>query len=357
MSFLKAAAATLLLFGGSPALAGDNTSAKPPAAPEVSFAKVAKTAVLRPDMGDGKRHPGEARLLLEKDAVAAGGKVRIGIHMLQDAHWHTYWKSPGDIGLPIEGLEWKLPDGASVSGFIFPVPQRFETVDPPLISFGYEDQTLVIADLTIPAKTKPGKYEVAVKASWLICKTQCIPGQAQLRVPVKVTASGPEAKDTPWAPLFAHYTKQHPIDPSEVGDAFTVEPFLSATGVPPNSPFKAAFLIKPGKGKTMDKPAELWPTYTFIQTGFEWMVNSTTIMEYDGGLLVTLEAETFAPDKLPTDDSVGGLFQIQVDGKWYRSEIFHPLPWVAEGTEVQDSESPVFGNSAPTTTDPANPAH
>jgi len=351
--FLQIAAAALLLSSGSDALAsGDKTSAKPPSPPKVDLSTLPKGAALRPDMGDGKRHPGEARLLVAKDGVAPGGKVRVGIHMTQDEHWHTYWKSPGDIGLPIEAVEWTLPEGAEVSAFKFPVPQRFETTEPPLISFGYEDQVLVFGDLLLPKDIKPGKHELGVTASWLICKTACIPGEAELKLRLTVTEPGTESADTPWAPLFDHYAKQHPIDVSETGDFFRVQSHLSSSSVLPNSPFKAAFVIKAADGKKMDKPKDLWPTYTFIQTGYEWMVNEVAIKEYDGGLLVTIDAETFEPDPLPTDDSVGGLFQIKVDGKWYRTEIFTPLPWVATGTEVKASESAVFGDGAPTDAPP-----
>ena len=335
-----------LLLGSHQAFAGDNTSAKPPAPPPVDLGTLPTSAALRPDMGDGKRHPGEARLLVEKNGVVPGGTVRVGIHMTQDDHWHTYWKSPGDIGLPIEAAEWTLPEGATVSPFAFAVPQRFETTEPPMVSFGYEDQALVIADLKVPDTLPPGTHELGVTASWLICKTACIPGEAKLKLPLEVLAPGKTASDTPWAPLFTHFAKQHPIDVSDTVDAFRVESFLSADGVLPNEPFKAAFLIKAVEGKTLSTPKDLWPTYTFIQTGYEWMVNSVTVKPHDGGLLVTLEAETFEPDPLPTDDSVGGLFQVEVDGTWYRTEIFTPLPWVAAGTKVTPTQASVFGDSA-----------
>ena len=37
--------------------------------------------------------------------------------------WHTYWKFPGDAGIPTE-LKWKLPPGWKVGEIQWPIPLK-----------------------------------------------------------------------------------------------------------------------------------------------------------------------------------------------------------------------------------------
>jgi DsbC/DsbD-like thiol-disulfide interchange protein len=39
------------------------------------------------------------------DGVQPGKPLLLGVHMQHQAGWHTYWKNPGDSGLPIQ-LTW-----------------------------------------------------------------------------------------------------------------------------------------------------------------------------------------------------------------------------------------------------------
>ncbi|NBB91994.1 MAG: thiol:disulfide interchange protein, partial [Gammaproteobacteria bacterium] len=56
----------------------------------------------------------EVELVSENTHVQRGEPFRVGLRMLPDEHWHTYWKNPGDSGLSTE-MEWTLPEGASAS--------------------------------------------------------------------------------------------------------------------------------------------------------------------------------------------------------------------------------------------------
>ena len=45
--------------------------------------------------------------------VAPGQPLWLGLQMTHQPGWHTYWKNPGDSGLPTE-LTWTLPEGVDV---------------------------------------------------------------------------------------------------------------------------------------------------------------------------------------------------------------------------------------------------
>jgi DsbC/DsbD-like thiol-disulfide interchange protein len=44
------------------------------------------------------------------EGVAAGKPLWLGLLIAHQPHWHTYWKNPGDSGLPTT-LQWTLPAG------------------------------------------------------------------------------------------------------------------------------------------------------------------------------------------------------------------------------------------------------
>ena len=68
--------------------------------PQVSFESLPDSASKRPENQPGKPHQVHARLIFDRDTVEPGQSMRVGLHLEQDENWHTYWKSPGDIGLP-----------------------------------------------------------------------------------------------------------------------------------------------------------------------------------------------------------------------------------------------------------------
>ena len=154
LSGFKAAAAALL-FASATAHAGGKVSTPPPPPPAVDFGGLPETASVQPKNPDGKDHPVHARLLADSETVKPGDTVRVAVHLEQKTNWHTYWKSPGDIGLPTE-IEWKNGAGATVTSHTYPVPQRFEQDD--LVSYGYDDQVLLISELHGSRRRKTGRH-------------------------------------------------------------------------------------------------------------------------------------------------------------------------------------------------------
>ncbi|MGE5150002.1 MAG: protein-disulfide reductase DsbD domain-containing protein, partial [Rhodospirillaceae bacterium] len=62
-----------------------------------------------------------AELVSEVSEVKAGEPFWVGLHFAILPKWHTYWKNPGDSGLPTE-INWKLPAGAKADPIVWPAP-------------------------------------------------------------------------------------------------------------------------------------------------------------------------------------------------------------------------------------------
>jgi thiol:disulfide interchange protein DsbD len=337
---IRALLAAMALAISPLASAGGTASSPPPPAPEVDFSSLAPSADVQNKAPDGTEHPVRARLLTEADAIPAGSTVRVGVLLEQKPGWHTYWKSPGDIGLPTD-IQWTLPEGWAASPHEFPVPQRFQLDD--IVSYGYEHQVLLISNLQVPGDVSPGTYSIVANASWLVCQSSCIPGSATLTLPVEVAAAGSVARPTPWAPLFPHYAAQHTV--AEAGSGVSHEFALSQSAIRPGDKFEAIFLIKSDGASLAPVPTEAtWPTFTAI-AGTNWILgvdHPVEVRNVEGGIAVVVKGEALEPDPLPDAEPIGGLVQVKIGDKWVRTEIDEQLPWAAKGAQVAASTSPLW---------------
>ena len=131
----------------------------------------------------------EAQLLAERSRAQAGKAVAVGLKLRMAPHWHTYWKNPGDSGLPTR-IQWILPAGWKASEIQWPYPKPLPVG--PLLNYGYEDEVLLATDITPAATAAAGSYPVKARAEWLVCKDVCIPEKGELDLVLAVgAAEGP----------------------------------------------------------------------------------------------------------------------------------------------------------------------
>jgi thiol:disulfide interchange protein DsbD len=129
----------------------------------------------------------EAELVVAANAIVPGQPLQAGLRIKHDPHWHTYWRVPGDSGLPTT-INWTLPEGWRAGEIEWPVPKRLPVG--PLMNFGYEGEVLLPVTLTPPAGLAAGQtVRLTARADWLICSDVCIPGGADLALTLPVRDS------------------------------------------------------------------------------------------------------------------------------------------------------------------------
>ena len=127
-------------------------------------------------------------LALAPDGVQPGATLWLGLQLTHQPHWHTYWKNPGDSGLPTE-LHWTLPGELQAGDIAWPAPQRINVGN--LTNFGYEGTVLLPVPVTVGQDFAPGadasELVVRLTASWLVCAEECVPqdGSFELRLPLR----------------------------------------------------------------------------------------------------------------------------------------------------------------------------
>jgi len=340
---VAAVAITLLVWSSTTTALGAGTTVRAPGVgtpPVVAFDSLPASAAIRPTGNDGNPHQVLARLLIDRDTVKPGEPFRLGLYLEQDENWHTYWHAPGEVGEPTK-ITWSLPENAKSTPYTYPVPAYFEWES--IVSIGYEKDVLLFTTVTLADNTALGELSLGADAGWLACETSCIPGKASLSIPVQVVSADTETTSSAYTPLFDYWESLHPTDPLSI-QAFTVETALSASAVHSDESFYAVIQLTP----TGDTPlvatteTDTWPVFTPINSS-EWMLIDKSVKLTDSGAIrATVEGYTYEPETLPTDQVVGGLFQVPLGDQWVRTEIKIPLPWVAKDVEVTQSSSPLF---------------
>ncbi len=163
----------------------------------------------------------KATLLADTSAIVPGKAFNVGLLLRMAPGWHTYWKFSGDAGLPTE-IKWKLPPGWKIGEIQWPIPTK--TNDPGDIqTYGYQDEILLLQEITPPAKIDISPVKLSAEANWLVCEKICIPGGAnlELELPTSTTA---EPKNTD---LFARYRR---LLPQNLPDSKTATTSWSRTG-------------------------------------------------------------------------------------------------------------------------------
>ncbi|HET9822380.1 MAG TPA: thioredoxin family protein [Burkholderiaceae bacterium] len=120
------------------------------------------------------------------EGLGPGKPAWLGLLIEHKPHWHTYWKNPGDSGLPTS-LNWTLPAGAAAGDIAWPTPSRLPVG--PLMNFGYEGRVLLPVPLTLAPAFQSSTLDVRVSAQWLVCKDICIPQQGEFRLSLPTQGS------------------------------------------------------------------------------------------------------------------------------------------------------------------------
>jgi thiol:disulfide interchange protein len=128
-----------------------------------------------------------AELLADVAAVKPGEPFWVGLRQTIRPKWHTYWKNPGESGLPTE-IKWTLPPGVKADPIVWPAPHRFDIGG--VINYGFQDEAVLLVRITPSADLGTSPLKLAAEANWLVCEDVCIPEDGKFELSLPVTATG-----------------------------------------------------------------------------------------------------------------------------------------------------------------------
>ena len=112
-----------------------------------------------------------AQLIFAKDGVAPEAETLSAALVVDlEPGWKTYWRSPGEVGLP-PTFDWSESKNLQDVQVLWPAPTRFDAFG--IENFGYQDR--VVFPLRV-ALSEAGKAAEAVLAlDLLVCSDVCVP--------------------------------------------------------------------------------------------------------------------------------------------------------------------------------------
>ena len=155
-----------------------------------------------------RKGPLAMELVSEQKTLASGEHFWLGWRIVRDKGWHTYWKHPGDVGVPPR-IEWELPDSLRVEQLLYSPPQRVKMGE--VGANGNYGETLFLCKFVPVAPLLEGSVlKISAKVSWLTCSRQCLPGFGNLSINLPVTEE--VLYDPLWQNRFEAFRENMPID-------------------------------------------------------------------------------------------------------------------------------------------------
>jgi DsbC/DsbD-like thiol-disulfide interchange protein len=149
------------------------------------------------------------RLVSETDTLVPGTTAWLGFAFDLDPDWHLYWNGANDTGFPIK-ITPELPAGFEIGEMVWPVPHRH--VSPgDLLDHIYEKRVTLLLPVKVPTDARPGsKVKFAASGEWLVCKSACIAGSAEVSLTLPVATPGSKSAATQEAALFKEARENSP---------------------------------------------------------------------------------------------------------------------------------------------------
>jgi DsbC/DsbD-like thiol-disulfide interchange protein len=127
-----------------------------------------------------------SKVRLVSGALDLDGKKALlaGIQLRMDAGWKTYWKNPGDSGVP-PSFDWSGSQNLKHAELLYPAPHRIADANGTAI--GYDEEIVFPVKLTPEREGEP--IELKLAFNYGLCKDLCIPNDVALSLDLPADAA------------------------------------------------------------------------------------------------------------------------------------------------------------------------
>jgi DsbC/DsbD-like thiol-disulfide interchange protein len=145
------------------------------------------------------------RLIAGAPATGKSLSVRAGVEVRLKPGWHTYWRYPGDAGVPPR-FDFSQSDNIKSITVLWPAPQRIP--EQGLVAIGY------VRDVTWPLAIVPQNpakpVTLRLKLDYAVCERLCVPaeGKAELAIKSGSASNGSSPNDAALASALARVPKK-----------------------------------------------------------------------------------------------------------------------------------------------------
>ncbi|MCF6199303.1 MAG: hypothetical protein L3J67_07895 [Hyphomicrobiaceae bacterium] len=146
---------------------------------------VRPTAKSRMASGWKKGHKSRTRIIAGDSNFSASRTTYAGVHLQIAPGWKTYWRSPGDVGVP-PSFDWSGSRNLKNIRIKWPAPKAYK--DAYSTSIGYKHEVILPLEITAKDKSKP--VDVKLRFAYGICADICVPVETKLKLTIPTRQSG-----------------------------------------------------------------------------------------------------------------------------------------------------------------------
>lgn len=131
-----------------------------------------------------------SKVRLVSGTVDVDGKPTLlaGVQLRMNPGWKTYWKNPGDSGVP-PSFDWSGSKNLKHAEVLYPAPHRF--ADAGGTAMGYDDEVVFPVKLTPEREGEPIVLKLAF--DYGLCKDLCVPNEVILGLALGANAGKGDA--------------------------------------------------------------------------------------------------------------------------------------------------------------------
>lgn len=123
------------------------------------------------------------RLLADQRIVSTGTTFTAGLHIQPAPGYHTYWHSPGLVGLPT-AIEWQLPKGVKAGPLMWPGPETSKMAN--LTIWGYRRDVVLLCEISVDSCYAAETLPLRGKVRWMACAKGCHPNWVDLAISIPI---------------------------------------------------------------------------------------------------------------------------------------------------------------------------
>jgi DsbC/DsbD-like thiol-disulfide interchange protein len=160
---------------------------------------------------------GDARSAARLIAGARAAPLRAGIEIRLGQGWHTYWRYPGDAGVPPR-FDFTGSQNLKSVEVLWPAPRRLPEAG--LDTIGYDRDVILPLRVTPQDQAKPVMLQV--KLDYAICEKLCVPAQTKGALAL---AGGPSRQDSRLAAAEARVPRKVALGAGPAPGALAIQSF------------------------------------------------------------------------------------------------------------------------------------
>jgi len=161
------------------------------------------------DAADASSWDGDARSavrLVAGSPLGADGSLRAGVELRLATGWKTYWRYPGDSGVP-PVFDFSRSENVKSVSILWPAPHRL--IDDGGASIGYKGGVMFPVHVVPENPKRPATLRLAL--DYAVCEKLCVPAKGEAALELA-------SKPSPYDSLLAAAEAQSPKQ-ARIGDA------------------------------------------------------------------------------------------------------------------------------------------